>query len=237
MEPHQQWNIIAAQIESCESLACMEITPVSDQPWFKFWSTDYLCDPDVDKLPLDAQGLLVRMWCVCNLQGFVPDDLTGEVLNRVDTAAFFLRFEEDTAVQYFYEPFLEAFDPELRKQLGVWYTPREIVRYMVERVDTVLRTELGLASGLADPNVYVLDPACGTGAYLVEVLVASCARDWLFPSLFGRKCRWHSAGLAAHSAAGKSRALPRFGFAWQAGCRFAGYRTACAGSDGGCASH
>ena len=96
--------------------------------------------------------------------------LTGEVLNRVDTAAFFERFEEDTAVQYFYEPFLEAFDPELRKQLGVWYTPREIVRYMVERVDTVLRTELGLPSGLADPNVYVLDPACGTGAYLVEVL-------------------------------------------------------------------
>jgi hypothetical protein len=96
--------------------------------------------------------------------------LTGEVLNRVDTNAFFERFEEDTAVQYFYEPFLEAFDPELRKQLGVWYTPREIVRYMVERVDTVLRTELGLPSGLADPNVYVLDPACGTGAYLVEVL-------------------------------------------------------------------
>jgi hypothetical protein len=97
-------------------------------------------------------------------------DLTGEVLNRVDKDAFFLRFEEDTAVQYFYEPFLEAFDPALRKQLGVWYTPREIVRYMVERVDRVLRTELGLASGLADPNVYVLDPACGTGAYLVEVL-------------------------------------------------------------------
>lgn len=96
--------------------------------------------------------------------------LTGEVLNRVDTGSFFQRFEEDTAVQYFYEPFLEAFDPELRKQLGVWYTPREIVRYMVERVDTVLRTELGLLSGLADPNVYVLDPACGTGAYLVEVL-------------------------------------------------------------------
>jgi hypothetical protein len=97
-------------------------------------------------------------------------NLTGEVLNRVDSAAFFERFEESTAVQYFYEPFLEAFDPELRKQLGVWYTPREIVRYMVERVDRVLRSELGIASGLADPNVYVLDPACGTGAYVVEVL-------------------------------------------------------------------
>ncbi len=41
---------------------------------------------------------------------------------------------------------------------------------MVARVDTVLREELNLADGLADPNVYVLDPCCGTGAYLVEVL-------------------------------------------------------------------
>ena len=97
-------------------------------------------------------------------------NLAGEILNRVDRDTFFQSFEEGTAVQYFYEPFLEAYDPALRKELGVWYTPREIVRYMVERVDTVLRTELNLPSGLADPNVYVLDPGCGTGAYLVEVL-------------------------------------------------------------------
>ncbi len=97
-------------------------------------------------------------------------DWTTAALNRVDRAAFFSRFEEAQAVQYFYEPFLEAFDPGLRKQLGVWYTPQEIVRYMVERVDRVLRSELGLADGLADPRVYVLDPCCGTGSYLVEVL-------------------------------------------------------------------
>ncbi|HEY0070305.1 MAG TPA: type ISP restriction/modification enzyme, partial [Chloroflexia bacterium] len=74
------------------------------------------------------------------------------------------------AVQYFYEPFLEAFDPQLRKDLGVWYTPPEIIKYMVERVDRVLREELGIDDGLADERVRVLDPACGTGAYLVEVL-------------------------------------------------------------------
>jgi type I restriction-modification system DNA methylase subunit len=78
-------------------------------------------------------------------------NLTSDVLNRVEREAFFQSFEEGTAVQYFYEPFLEAFDPDLRKQLGVWYTPREIVRHMVERVDAVLRTELNLPSGLADP--------------------------------------------------------------------------------------
>ena len=97
-------------------------------------------------------------------------DWTGAALNRVDQDAFFARFDRAHAVQYFYEPFLQAFDPDLRRELGVWYTPPEIVRYQVERVDAILRDELGLADGLADPNVYVLDPCCGTGAYLIEVL-------------------------------------------------------------------
>ena len=83
---------------------------------------------------------------------------------------FFDRFSEGEAVQYFYEPFLEAFDPALRKQLGVWYTPIEVVRYMVARVDRALKDDLGIADGLAAENVYVLDPCCGTGGYLAEVL-------------------------------------------------------------------
>lgn len=99
-----------------------------------------------------------------------PLSLTAATLNRIARAEFFKRFDDRHAVQYFYEPFLEAFDPELRKQLGVWYTPEEIVRYMVRRVDQVLVSELGIADGLADPQVYVLDPCCGTGAYLVETL-------------------------------------------------------------------
>jgi hypothetical protein len=97
-------------------------------------------------------------------------DWTAATLNRVGHAEFFKSFDEGHAVQYFYEPFLHAFDPELRKELGVWYTPEEIVRYQVERVDAVLRSELGLADGLADPKVVVLDPCCGTGAYLRAVL-------------------------------------------------------------------
>ncbi|MGO8926507.1 MAG: type ISP restriction/modification enzyme [Limisphaerales bacterium] len=97
-------------------------------------------------------------------------DWTAAALNRVDRPAFSERFLETHAVQYFYEPFLEAFDPELRKQLGVWYTPPEIVQYQVARVDAVLRTELGIPDGLADPRVFVLDPCCGTATYIVEVL-------------------------------------------------------------------
>lgn len=97
-------------------------------------------------------------------------DWTTDALNRVDQVAFFKTFESTRSIQYFYEPFLAAFDPQLRKSLGVWYTPEEIVRYQVARVDQVLQSELGLPDGLADPNVVVLDPCCGTGAYLVEVL-------------------------------------------------------------------
>ena len=96
-------------------------------------------------------------------------DLAGEALNRIQPA-FFVTFREDEAVAYFYEPFLKAFDPTLRKELGVWYTPKEIVQYMVERVDQLLRTELGQTLGLASPAVRILDPCCGTGAYLTAVL-------------------------------------------------------------------
>ena len=97
-------------------------------------------------------------------------DWTAAALDRVDRTAFFTRFAEGEVVPYFYEPFLEAFDPALRKHLGVWYTPHEVVRYMVARVDRALKDDLDIADGLAAENVYVLDPCCGTGAYLAEVL-------------------------------------------------------------------
>ena len=97
-------------------------------------------------------------------------DWAAAGLNRVNRADFFARFREGEAVPYFYEPFLQAFDPELRKQLGVWYTPAEVVRYMVARVDRALKDDLDIADGLAADNVYVLDPCCGTGAYLAETL-------------------------------------------------------------------
>lgn len=98
-------------------------------------------------------------------------------LNRVDRPLFrtrmtFPTIDEQTsaaAITYFYEPFLEAFDPKLREDLGVWYTPPDIVRYQVRRVHQILKKDLRRPRGLADPEVVVLDPCCGTGAYLLEV--------------------------------------------------------------------
>lgn len=113
----------------------------------------------------------------------------ADTLNRVDRGMFFEKFREAEAVQYFYEPFLEAFDPELRKQLGVWYTPPEIVKYMVARVDQVLKSDFNKPDGLADDEVYVLDPCCGTGTYLVEtlsVIAATLAEQGEGATLAGR---------------------------------------------------
>jgi len=109
-------------------------------------------------------------------------DRATATLSRVDRPAFFSRFPYPTlrdaedgapatgALTYFYEPFLEAFDPELRKELGVWYTPPEIVRYQVHKVEQILREDLDCRHGFADERVVVLDPCCGTGAYLLEVV-------------------------------------------------------------------
>ena len=118
-------------------------------------------------------------------------DWAAAALDRVDRMAFFMRFDEGQAVPYFYEPFLKAFDPALRKQLGVWYTPPEVVRYMVARVDMALRDDLHITDGLAAENVYVLDPCCGTGAYVSEVLrrIAQNVKDGGAGALTGARVK------------------------------------------------
>ena len=73
------------------------------------------------------------------------------------------------AVEHMYPAFLKEFDPEAKVDLGVFYTPSEIVRYQVARADHALR-DLGAEGGFADPRVRAVDPCCGTGAYVMEVL-------------------------------------------------------------------
>lgn len=71
---------------------------------------------------------------------------------------------------YFYEDFLAAYDPKLRKQAGVYYTPAEVVQAQVTLVAELLRDRFGKPLGFADENVRVLDPAVGTGTYLLAAL-------------------------------------------------------------------
>ncbi len=71
-------------------------------------------------------------------------------------------------ILYFYEDFLATFDPDARERYGVYYTPLEVVRYMTSALDGALRHRLG-TRGLADPHVTILDPATGTGTFLLGV--------------------------------------------------------------------
>lgn len=107
---------------------------------------------------------------------------------------------------HFYEDFLKEYDPELKKKMGAYYTPIPVVRYMVRAVDDILKTEFGLAKGLADTSrikrkvklqgasvvesihrVQILDPAVGTATFLNELV------KYVFENNFkGQEGRWTS---------------------------------------------
>ena len=78
-------------------------------------------------------------------------------------------FERDPFI-YFYEDYLRAYDKETSKGRGVYYTPPPVVNFIVRAVDDILKDSFGITEGLADHRrVTVLDFACGTGTFLLEV--------------------------------------------------------------------
>lgn len=78
-------------------------------------------------------------------------------------------FEKDPFI-YFYEDFLKAYDPAMRKGRGVYYTPPPVVNFIVRAIDDILKDTFKIADGLADhKKVTVLDFATGTGTFLLEV--------------------------------------------------------------------
>ncbi|HWM95136.1 MAG TPA: type ISP restriction/modification enzyme [Thermoanaerobaculia bacterium] len=103
-------------------------------------------------------------------------------------------------ILHFYETFLKHYDPELRSRRGVFYTPPAVVSYVVRSLDHLLRTRLDRPGGLADPRVWLLDPAAGTMTFVVEAFrcaiegwaaaygragVPALIRDHLLPRSFG----------------------------------------------------
>lgn len=90
---------------------------------------------------------------------------------------------------HFYEDFLKEYDPELKKQMGAYYTPVPVVQFIIRAVDEVLKKEFNLSGGIADtskierireiqgskskekiPRVQILDPAVGTATFLNEII-------------------------------------------------------------------
>jgi hypothetical protein len=71
---------------------------------------------------------------------------------------------------HLYEHFLEEYDAELRRRSGSYYTPNEVVAFMVRFVEQVLRSRMGIGWGLAAEEVMIVDPAMGTGTYLLNII-------------------------------------------------------------------
>lgn len=72
---------------------------------------------------------------------------------------------------YFYENFLEVYDNKLRKLTGSYYTPPEVVRTMVRLCDEALKSpRFGIADGLAGKDVHIVDPATGSGTFLLGLI-------------------------------------------------------------------
>lgn len=126
----------------------------------------------------------------------IVDDL-ALLLANADIHSVLRDFGKRTATEdpllHFYETFLSTYDPKLRKQKGVYYTPEPVVSYIVRSVDWLLKNRFGCIDGLADSSksehvfeklrdgeivqekaethrVQILDPACGTGTFLSAVI-------------------------------------------------------------------
>jgi hypothetical protein len=95
-------------------------------------------------------------------------DLLARTVDAVDWPRV-RRGRRDTYL-HLYENFLDEYDPELRKRSGSYYTPVEVVEQMVRLTDDVLVTRLGKPRGFAEPDVFTVDPAMGTGTFLHTVL-------------------------------------------------------------------
>jgi len=121
------------------------------------------------------------------------DDLI-DMLAAADVPAITHDFMRQTGsgaedpVIHFYEQFLNEYDRKQRVERGVFYTPDPVVAYIVRAVDSLLKSEFGLADGLAsdathpesgEPLVQILDPATGTGTFLAHVIdLIARAQSW-----------------------------------------------------------
>ena len=129
-------------------------------------------------------------------------DNLADVFRATDVAAILKNFGKTTQTQdpiiHFYETFLAEYNPKLRKQRGVWYTPEPVVKFIVRAVDDILKSEFNLLEGIADTSkieiekqtqtldnrtksgyktvkelvhkVQILDPATGTGTFLAAII-------------------------------------------------------------------
>lgn len=137
----------------------------------------YIAGPDIDQRILWVVNELVEIFLATNIRDILKD-------YGADT-------QTQDPIVHFYETFLSIYDAKERKDRGVWYTPKPVVKFIVNAVDEILKKHFGLPDGLRDSStieieipgqvkktkitktvskVQILDPATGTGTFLAETI-------------------------------------------------------------------
>ncbi len=153
-----------------------DLVPASNPFLHKFF--DHITGTDFDFRLAYITDELCDVFGVSNIYALMhqKSDLWGEKVGK-------------DPIIHFYEDFLFEYDPELKKQMGAYYTPIPVVKFIIRSVDDVLKTEFSLRDGLADttriahlkqvqnskvkiqiPKVQILDPAVGTATFLNEII-------------------------------------------------------------------
>ncbi|MCX5965751.1 MAG: N-6 DNA methylase [Cyanobacteria bacterium] len=95
--------------------------------------------------------------------------LLERLISAIDISALIRREDEDPWL-YFYEDFLAQYDPKMRKERGVYYTPIPVIQTQVRLVSELLAEHFDAEFSFVDENVVTLDPACGTGTYILTAV-------------------------------------------------------------------
>ncbi len=123
-------------LDTFSRMEALELLPKSNPFLRSLFS--YIAGPDLDERIAWVIDDLAKIFLACDLKAIMADfgKLTGQ----------------NDPFLHFYETFLAAYNPAKRKARGVWYTPEPVVNFIVRAVDEVLKTEFGLADGLADTS-------------------------------------------------------------------------------------
>ncbi|MGW3669150.1 type ISP restriction/modification enzyme [Streptomyces sp. NPDC005141] len=128
-------------------------------------------------------GIATKLGKKHSLMGKALEVLAGEGVSELSTTLTTLLrvvgvvdweiLDDGTGDAYFllYEHFLHIYDPDLRIRTGSYYTPHGVVAAMARLTEEILQHEgFGISSGFASPDVVLVDPAMGTGTFLLTAL-------------------------------------------------------------------
>jgi len=168
---HQFANMVAETMAYSLFLAALEHSRRDGAELTLTNAIDYL--PTNVPILADLYGLVKKVAStiptIYEATRLLVDQLNASEIERIHQKLVEHKPGEDPVIQ-FYEPFLKEYDPKEREARGVYYTPKPIVDYIVKSVDWILRNKFNKAKGLAEESVYLLDPATGTGTFLMSAI-------------------------------------------------------------------